>query len=186
MALATDFLLVGLPAYAIEVLRTAAWVPSVCIAMLTAATSALSGRALRYTAERRRTSALAVAGYCFIAWCAVTACAGLLPHSWAAPWLLASTVLVIVGNLMAGTRANAIAEAVAPPGFRGRYLAAFQYSFTVAGLLAPLVVASFAVASWVPWLLVAVSVAVGTGTLPWLARTLPAQAVDLHATAIAH
>ena len=130
---------------------------------------------MRYTAKRRRTTALAVAGCCFIARCVVAACAELVPHNWAAGWPLTSTVLIIAGNLVAGTRANAIAEAAAPPGLRARYLAALQYSSTVAGLLTPLVVASFAVASWVPWLLVAVSVAGGTATLRWLAGTLPAR-----------
>jgi hypothetical protein len=56
-------------------------------------------------------------------------------------------------------------------------LATFQYAFTTAGLLAPLVVALFAVATWLPWLVVAVSATFALSTLPWLARTLPARAV---------
>jgi MFS family permease len=183
LTLATDFLLVGMPTYAIEVVRTAAWVPSLCIALLTAATSTLSGWTLRTTWRWRRTTALTVAGGWFIAWCGVTAGTGLVPDHWATPWLLASTPLVIAGSLVAGTRANAIAEAAAPPRLRGRYLAAFQYSFTVAGLVAPLIVAAFSVASWFPWLIVAVCVALGMATLPWLARTLPSQAVESHVRA---
>jgi hypothetical protein len=47
-------------------------------------------------------------------------------------------------------RANALAEAIAPPAVRGRYLAAFQYAFTVPGVIAPAVVALFSVAVWLP------------------------------------
>ena len=52
------------------------------------------------------------------------------------------------------SRVNALAEAAAPAAVRGRYLAAFQYSFTVPGVLAPAVVALFSVAVWLPWLVV--------------------------------
>ncbi|WP_331533051.1 hypothetical protein [Pseudonocardia sp.] len=40
-------------------------------------------------------------------------------------------------NLVLGGRVNAMAEAAAPPRALGRYLAAFAYAFTVAGVLAP-------------------------------------------------
>ena len=71
-------------------------------------------------------------------------------------------------------RANALAEAVAPAAQRGRYLAAFQYAFTVPGAVAPAVVALYSLAVWLPWLLVAASAGLAILVLRWLAGHLPA------------
>lgn len=177
LALVTDFFLLGLPAYALAVLHTAGWVPGVCVAMLTVATSTLSGLVLRRLGGTPRTTALAIGAACYLLWCLLGATADFLPASWAAPWLLAATVALIAGSLTAGTRANAIAEATAPQQFRDRYLATFQYAFTVAGLIAPLLVSLFAVTTWLPWVVVACAALLAASALPWLARTLPAHAV---------
>jgi hypothetical protein len=177
LALVTDFFLVGLPVYALTVLHTAGWVPGVCLAMLTAATSTLAGRVVRATVGTPRTTALGIGAACFLLWCLLAAIAAALPGGWAAPWLLGSTLVLIAGSLAADTRVNAIAEAAAPGHARGRYLAAFQYAFTAAALLAPLVVALFAVSTWLPWLVVALSATLAIGALPRLARELPTRAV---------
>jgi MFS family permease len=177
LALVTDVFLVGLPVYALTVLHAPGWVPGVCLAMLTAATSTLTGVVIRATTNTRRTTALGIGAGFYIFWCVSAATALALPTGWAAPWLLGTTLLLIAGSLFADTRANAIAEAAAPAQSRGRYLATFQYAFTTAGLLAPLVVALFAVATWLPWLVVAVSAMLAIGALPWLTRSLPAHAI---------
>ena len=69
------------------------------------------------------------------------------------------------------TRNRGFAEA------RGRYLAAFQYSFTVPGVMAPAVVALFAVAVWLPWLLVGAAAGLAVLALRGLAGQLPAAAL---------
>jgi MFS family permease len=74
-------------------------------------------------------------------------------------------------------RVNALAEAASPAAARGRYLAAFQYSFTVPGVLAPAVVALFSVAVWLPWLLVGAAAGLAVLALRWLASQLPATAL---------
>jgi hypothetical protein len=84
-------------------------------------------------------------------------------------------VLAVAGLLF--MRANALAEAIAPAAARGRYLAAFQYAFTVPGVIAPAVVALFSVAVWVPWLLVGTSAALAMLLLRWLSARLPAHAL---------
>jgi hypothetical protein len=66
---------------------------------------------------------------------------------------------------------------MAPRSARGRYLAAFQYAFTVPGVIAPAVVALFSVAVWLPWLLAGTGAALGAATMRWLARRLPAGAL---------
>jgi MFS family permease len=80
-------------------------------------------------------------------------------------------------TLVSGPRAVALAAAVAPPAARGRYLAAFQYAFTAAGVVAPAVVALYSVAVWLPWVLVAASATVAIVGLGALASRLPASAV---------
>jgi hypothetical protein len=72
---------------------------------------------------------------------------------------------------------NALAEAVAPRAVRGRYLAAFQYAFTVPGVVAPAVVALFSVAIWLPWLVAGTGAGLAAVALPWLALRLPGDAV---------
>jgi len=86
-------------------------------------------------------------------------------------------VLLAAAGLVCGPRAGALAASVAPPQARGRYLAAFQYAFTGAGVLAPAVAALASVAVWLPWLLVATGAGVAIGGLQWLAGRLPAGAL---------
>ena len=68
--------------------------------------------------------------------------------------------------------------ALAPAESRGRHLAAFQYAFTVPGVLAPAVVALFATGVWAPWVVVATCATTATVALPWLAARLPADALN--------
>jgi hypothetical protein len=56
-------------------------------------------------------------------------------------------------------------------------LAAFQYAFTIPGVVAPAVVALFSVAIWLPWLLVGTCAALAVLALRWLAGHLPAGAL---------
>jgi hypothetical protein len=109
------------------------------------------------------------------------AAAGLLsvagPAGWRPAALAAATVLLAGAGLLFASRANALAAAAAPAGSRGRYLAAFQYAFTVPGVIAPAVVALFGVAVWLPWLLVGASAGLAVVALRVVARHLPAYAL---------
>src|SRR5581483_2245422 len=87
--------------------------------------------------------------------------------------LLAVTVVMAAAGLLFQSRTNALAEAIAPAAVRGRYLAAFQYAFTIPGVIAPAVVALYSVAVWLPWLLVGSCAALAVLALRWLARHLP-------------
>jgi hypothetical protein len=98
-------------------------------------------------------------------------------RSWQSVWLLAATVVLACSGMLTG-RVIAVAEASAPVRAHGRYMARVQYSFNAAALLAPLLVGLFAVASWLPWAAVAMGCAGALALLPWLARRLPAQAVN--------
>jgi MFS family permease len=46
---------------------------------------------------------------------------------------------------------GALSEALPPRESRATYMATYQYAFTAAQVVAPAVVALFAVSSWLPW-----------------------------------
>lgn len=175
-ALATDFFLIGVPVYALDILHTPAWLPGAILALLTVIGSTAGTLVLRMTSRLSRPAAMRLATLIVAAWCAASAAATLLPASARPSYLLACTLLIAAANLVSSGRANALAEAAAPRQARGRYLAAFQYAFTLAGVIAPGVVALFSVAVWLPWLLVALLALTGGLAMRTVASRLPAQA----------
>src|SRR5215469_10134080 len=157
VALSTDFFLSGISVYALAELHTQPWLPGALLALLTAVNSVGATAALRVTHRMYRTTTMAVGAGLYAAWCAASLAAAAFPPGWRAAGLLAATVLMAAAGLLYQSRPNALAVAAAPAALRGRYLAAFQYAFTVPGVVAPAVVALFSVALWLPWLLVATS-----------------------------
>ncbi|WP_158880761.1 MFS transporter [Amycolatopsis anabasis] len=179
--LGMDFFLVGIPVYVLDQLRGPPWLPGAILALTTAISSVAGTLALRATRRFRRTTAMALGAIGYAVWCAVSLLATVLPSGWLPGYLLACTLVFSAASLVFGIRANAIAEAVAPPAVRGRYLAAFQYAFTGAQIVAPAVVALFSVAVWAPWLLVAACAGLSAAGLRWLSPRLPEHAVDPNA-----
>ena len=177
VALATDFLLSGVSVYVINQLRAQPWLPGAMITVGTVVTSLGGTAALRLTARLSRPAAMAVGGVLVVLWCAASTAALFLPVQWRPPWLCAATVLLAVGGLLFAPRANAIAVELAPASVRGRYLATFQYAYTVPGVIAPAIVALFDVAGWLPWAVVALGAAVSSVMLLALASRLPAPIV---------
>jgi MFS family permease len=154
VALGTDFFLVGLPVYVLD-LGAPAWLPGLVLALHTAVTSTCGTFAVRVTRNLPRTTTLACAALLIVLWCALCLAAAALPGGWRVPWLLVTALVLAASAVLFGARANALAVAMAPAASRGRHLAAFQYAFTVPGVLAPAVVALFAAGVWVPWAVVA-------------------------------
>jgi hypothetical protein len=171
-----DLFLSGISVYFLAQLHGPAWLPGAAVALLTALTSTGATTVLRVTRRLRRTTVMGLSAGLYVVWCAASLAAVLVPPRWRAPELLAATVVLAAASLLF-QRANALAEALAPRAARGRYLAAFQYAFTVPGVIAPAVVALFSVAVWLPWLLVGAGAALGAATLRWLAGRLPAAAL---------
>ncbi|WP_215542724.1 MFS transporter [Amycolatopsis sp. CA-230715] len=179
LGLAVDFFLVGIPVYVLETLRGPSWLPGAMVALVTAVGCLAATLAVRATRRLPRTTAMAYGAALAVLWCLASAAAVWVPPESRPVFLLATTVLIAASNLM-GARANALAEAAAPRPLRGRYLAAFQYAFTVAGVAAPGIVGLFSVASWLPWLIVGTCGALaGTALIP-LSRYLPRHAVNGH------
>lgn len=175
--LSLDFFLVGTPVFVLDLLHGPAWLPGTILALLTVVTSVGGTLALRLTRRLNRIEAMRGGSALFAAWCLVSLGVLLVPPDWQPAYLLAATLVYAAGDLVFGPRSGALAEAAAPPEARGRYLAAFQYAFTVAQVLAPAVVALFSVAAWLPWVLIGVCACLAVAGLGRLEPRLPAEAV---------
>jgi MFS family permease len=172
--LAVDFYLTGTSVYILDQLHGQSWLPGTTLALSTALSSLAGTAALRATRRLTRMAALQLSAALYALWCGVSLVAILVPPGWRPAELVAATVVMAAATLVSGPRAVALASAVAPPSARGRYLAAFQYAFTGAGVLAPAIVALYSVAVWLPWTLVAASTSLAIVGLRALARHLPA------------
>jgi MFS family permease len=175
--LSLDFFLIGTPVFVLDRLHGPVWLPGALLALLTVLTSVGGTLALRLTARLTRIAAMRVGSALFSAWCLVSLGVLLVPDDWQVAYLLASTLVFAAGDLVFGPRSGALAEAAAPPVARGRYLAAYQYAFTVAQVIAPAVVALFSVAVWLPWVLVGACAGLAVAGLGTLGSRLPANAV---------
>jgi MFS family permease len=173
--LAVDFFLDGMSVY-VKVLRGPEWVAGISVAAVTLTGIVLSTVVLRWTRRLSRTTAMRVGYVIAVVWALAALAAMLVPDDWLPAYLLATAVVLSLSTLI-GNRVNAVAEAAAPRAARGRYLAAFQYAFTAAGIAAPGVVALFALGPWLPWLVVAAAATASAAAIPYLARTLPPEAV---------
>ncbi|WP_326609450.1 MFS transporter [Streptomyces scopuliridis] len=89
-------------------------------------------------AKARRTHALALGGAVFAASCGAYAAVAYLPEGgWQLTGLVAATLVYTAGELMHTAPSSALAAAIAPPAVRGRYLAVYQLTWAVSGILAP-------------------------------------------------
>jgi MFS family permease len=183
--LSVDFFLVGIPVYVIETLHGPSWLPGAMLALLTVIGATVSTLAVRVTRHLWRTTVMTYAAGLYMVWCLACLGAVLVPAGWRPAYLLA-TMAPLAAATLTGSRANALAEAAAPRAARGRYLAAFQYSYTAAGVAAPGVVALFSTGIWLPWLIVAVAAAIAGCALPYLAGRLPHHAVTGQQTVTQH
>lgn len=177
--LSLDFFLVGMPVYVLGQLNGADWLPGVILGLLTAVISVGGTLALRATRRLTRIQAMVLGSVLYVVWCVLSLGAMVVAPGWLTGYLLATTVVLAVATLVSGPRANVLAEAAAPPEARGRYLAAFQYAFTCAQVLAPVVVGLFSLAVWVPWALVAASACLAAIGLCWVAPRLPPRAIEV-------
>jgi MFS family permease len=177
VTLVTDFFLAGMAVFALDVLHTPDWLPGTMLAVLTTLDAVLGVTVIRRTAHLGRMRAMSVGTGLYVVWTLLAAATLVVPQAWQPAWLLGTVLMLAAGNLVFGPRANALAEAAAPRATRGMHLAAFQYAFTVAGVVAPAVVALFTVGPWVPWALLAVTTTLGMLGLRRLAPRLPTHAV---------
>ncbi|GAA2683054.1 MFS transporter [Actinosynnema pretiosum subsp. pretiosum] len=170
-------LALGLPIFVVDALRAPAWLAPVVLVGNTVALSLLAAPVVKRLAPFRRTRVIVAAAGLWAVWCLLFAALGPGSLVWVLPVLLVATALFTAAELIHAPVSMALATALAPPSARGRYLASFQYSFTVAGIVGPAFFTSlFEVRHWLPWLALAVVNALALLAMLRLERVVPASA----------
>ncbi|MFS8198448.1 MFS transporter [Streptomyces sp. CWNU-52B] len=174
-ALCSTFLSLALPVYIVEGLSGPDWLAGPLLALNTLLLATCTA-AVSWFVRRRwtRTRAMAWAGGLWALWCAASAAAVLVPSGTLAPFLVAAVVCYSLAEMVYGPASNALSAAAAPDGSRGTYLAAFQYSFALANILAPsLFGLLFSQDRLLPWLAVGLLAALGSALMLRLEHRLP-------------
>lgn len=122
----------------------------------------------------RRTRALQ-AGSLVFAVSALMAGLQLVPPAGLAPAAWAVWVLIVAGTKVFYPVSGALSEALPPRESRATYMATYQYAFTAALVVAPAVVALFAVSSWLPWAVLVAAACAALGVQRALGAMLPAE-----------
>ncbi|MEV0404264.1 MFS transporter [Actinoallomurus sp. NPDC050550] len=137
LAMTSMMLALGLPTFVLTGLHGPAWITSALFVGNTVLVSVLAAPVVKRLAGYRRTRAVMTAAALWAVWCLLLS--GLAPgrHAWVIPVLVGSTALFTLAEMLHAPVSIALATAMSPPEFRGRYMAAYQYSFTIAGIIAP-------------------------------------------------
>ncbi|HYJ67832.1 MAG TPA: MFS transporter [Nocardioidaceae bacterium] len=169
-----DFALVGMPIFVIEVVDGPAWLPGALLATGTAMVSLGGVRVVDALRGVRRTRSMQSAAATYAVWGILMMAMLWIPAGWLIPYAFAIGVLRVAAGLAFFPIAGALSEALPPTQRRAGYMSTYQYAFTTAQAVAPAVVALFAVASWLPWAVVAACSLAATAVIGWLGRTIPA------------
>ncbi|MEO3793259.1 MFS transporter [Nonomuraea sp. B10E15] len=174
-ALCSSFLALSLPVYVVQGLSGPSWVSGPLLALNTLLLATCTAALTRFVRRRcTRPRAMAWAGVLWTLWCAASAAAVLLPSEALVPYLVAVVLCYTAAEMVYGPASNALAAEAAPPGSRGTYLAAFQYSFAAANILAPgLFGLLFGQNRLLPWLAVGLLAALGAALMLRLEHRLP-------------
>ena len=141
-----------------------------------------AARAVRRRGARRTRSAALGAALFASAFAGMALLATVRPH---AGWVAAGALFALVGlytaaELVHNPSAGALAVAAAPEAVRGRYMAAYQLSWSLASTLAPsLFTALDSADARLPWLLLVLTALTSAALLLRLEERLPADAVRL-------
>jgi hypothetical protein len=151
-----------------------AWLTAVLLAGNALLITVASSPIIRRFGGVRRTRGIAVAAVLWTGWCASVALAGVAGALVATVLLAAGTLLFTVAETVHAPLSQSLAAAAAPPAARGRYLAAFQYSFGAAGVIAPAFFAGlYTLAPALPFAVLGAVNALSIVALVRLERALP-------------
>jgi MFS family permease len=180
-ALCSLMLGIGVPVYLTTALRAPLWVAGVIIAFSTALIAVFQTIAVRMLEPYRRTRALILAGGLWGAWSVFLALALFVPRLILIPFLFVVTCLYALAAVIHDPPSNALAADASPGALRARYLAVFQLSWSIAGLIAPgLFALLFTLHPVLPWLVIAALILLASLTISWIEPHLPRRAVRMH------
>jgi MFS family permease len=177
-ALSSMMLGVALPTVVLHGIEGPAWLTSLLLAGNAVLIAALSAPVVARLAGFRRTRSIIVAAVLWAAWCASLAVLVPGQQGWVLPVLVGGTLLFTAAELVHAPVSTALAAAMAPPAARGRYLAAFQYSFAVSSIIAPAFFATlFELHPAAPWVVLGCLNGASIAGVLLLERRLPATAL---------
>ncbi|MGH3629246.1 MAG: MFS transporter [Sciscionella sp.] len=151
-ALATSALDIVLPVYLVYDLALPAWAAGAAFTLNTVVIALAQGSAVVLIERRSRARVLQVAGLVFATSAGVFLLADVLPIAAALAAVAAGIVLFSAAELLVSPVMGALSNEAAPQALRGRYMAVFQLSWTIAntiGLIVLTALLSFtSVAAW--------------------------------------
>ncbi|HEX4791483.1 MAG TPA: MFS transporter [Actinospica sp.] len=179
-AVSTMMLALTLPTVVLVELRGPTWVVSCLLVATTVLVALATAPVINRLGGFRRTRVVAAAGACWAVWSLGLALLRPGHPGWGVPLLAVAALFYCAATIIHAPVSMGLAEAASPPAARGRYLASFQYSFTLAEIIAPAFFTSlFALWAGLPWLALAlVNILTALGVIA-LERRLPAAAVRL-------
>lgn len=173
LGLSVELALAGIPVFVLDVLHGPAWLPSALLAMGTVLSSVLGVRVVDALRGRRRTRSIRAGALAYVVWGLLVMAMPLLPAEWWAPYAFVAWLPLVAGNKVIYPLAGALSEALPPRHARAGYMATYQYAFTTAQVLGPAVIATFAVAGWLPWAVAVACAVAAIGLLRWLDGAVP-------------
>jgi MFS family permease len=177
-ALGSMFFGLGIPIYITTTLHQPTWAIGLVLAFNTILLAMLQTIVVRQLEPYRRTRALMLSGLLWGLWCGATALAILIPFWLLLPYIFGVTCLYTLGELINGATSNALVAAVSPDALRGRYLAFFQFSWSIASIVAPsLFTTLFSFAPTLPWLVVGALMLLASLSIYRLEAYLPRRAI---------
>jgi MFS family permease len=177
-ALCSQMLGIGVPVYVAGALRAPLWVIGAIMALSTALIAILQTVVVRLLEPYWRTRVLILTGWLWGAWCGLLALAQLLPRAFLIPFLLIVTCVYALAELIHDPTSNALATEVGQESLRGRYLALFQLSWSLAWIIAPgLFALLFTLHPVLPWLGMVALILLASLTIYWIEPRLPRRAV---------
>jgi MFS family permease len=169
--------MVGLavPVFLVKGLPGMGWLVGPLLAVNTLLLATGQGVVVKLARPLTRVRAMAVAGALWVVWSVAFALALNVPQLVLVPYLLVSMAFYAAAELLHAPVSNALAAAAAPEHVRGRYLAMFQYCFTVANIVAPtFFTALYAQGPALPWIVLGALAAFATVAMRLLEKRLPA------------
>jgi MFS family permease len=150
------------------------WATGPLLAMNTILQAVLQAPVTRWLRRLTRKRSLCLAAVLWASWAFVTAASSWVPQVWRIPSLTVAVLCYAAAQLVHSPVSNALAADAAPASVRGRYLAVFQYSFAIAGLIAaPMFSALLEVSSATPWSVLAILALLTIPGIMLLAPRLP-------------